>query len=101
MAYHLPAGGPPAICLLMVHVSWAPCLSPLLWYTFSNPYPFCCVLVSVPLFVLFFLHGGDQSVQRGCVFYPRVAERYCMMVNSHLFGLPNVSQALLELVASS
>jgi hypothetical protein len=84
-------------------LSSARCPSPLLWCAFSNPCPLSHALVfsSVVYSVLIFA-GERISLCRGIVLmYPRVAEGYCMMLGSHLFGLLMVSQARLELAAGS
>jgi hypothetical protein len=101
---NLPAVSPPAICLLMVCARiWFLAPPPLLQCTYSNPHPLHCELVfsSVVYSVIFFL-VGDGSVCPGglCWFIPGVTEGYHMMLGSHLFGLLEVSQARLELVAS-
>jgi hypothetical protein len=58
-------------------------------------FQFCCLLC-----VFFFCTGGSVCPGGLCWFIPRVAERYRMMLGSHLFGLLKVSQACLELAAS-
>jgi hypothetical protein len=69
------------------------CPSPLFWWAFSNPYPLFCVLVfSSVVYSVFFFFAGEGSVCAGglCSFIPGVTEGYCMMLVSHLFGLPKV-----------
>jgi hypothetical protein len=63
----------------------------------SASFHFCC------LFSGFFWGVVGGSVCPGvlCWFIPRVAEGYSVMLGSHLFLLLKVSQAHLELVASS
>jgi hypothetical protein len=61
----------PAICLLMVLMSSAPCPFPLFLCTFSNPHPLHCVLVFISLVYSVFLQVRI-SLSRGVVlFYPR------------------------------
>jgi hypothetical protein len=50
-------------------------------------------------FIQFFLGGESFCPGRLCWFIPGVAKGYPMMLGAHLFGLPKVSQAHLELVA--
>jgi hypothetical protein len=85
-----------AICLLIVHgeISSLPlpsslvhCQSSCLLY---------CVLVFSSLFIVhffFFCKEGLSQPRVLCWFIPGVAGEYHVTLGTHLFGLPNVSQA--------
>jgi hypothetical protein len=81
----------------------APCLPPF-FSALKAPCPLCCVSFSVPcllfsfVLLLFFLQGGDQSVQRALLAYPRggCGSTACCLF-AHL--LVCISQAGLELVS--
>jgi hypothetical protein len=74
-----------------VHFQQPP--SPLL----CSKFQFHCLLFSV---LFCFLWGGSVCPGGSCWFIPGVAEGYHVMLGAHLFGLPKVSQACLELVAT-
>jgi hypothetical protein len=106
-AYHPPTVSPSAF---PVFVYWkfpwssAPCFSPLLWYAQSTLLP----LLQVPFqlviyysdFFLFCMAG--VSLPRGlCWFIPGWLWEYHMLLICSPVGLPDVSQADLELVSGS
>jgi hypothetical protein len=102
-AYHLPAIGPsafPAICLLKLAHRLAPCSSTLLWGTFSFPPPLLCASFQFIVYysIIFLQRGGGASVSQGG--YAGLSQGWLgenhVTLGTHLFVLPNVSQAGLE-----
>jgi hypothetical protein len=67
---------------------------PLLCTSFQ----FHCLLFS---FLFFFLQGGSVCLGELCCFIPGVAEGYYLTLGDHMFGLPKVSQACLELAVTA
>jgi hypothetical protein len=74
----------------------APCFTELMLSAMSQS-PFWIPLLFIQVFLLW---GGISLSRRLCWFIPGVAKGYCMTPGSHLFDLPKVFQACLELVAS-
>jgi hypothetical protein len=65
------------------------------------PHPLCHVFLFSPLFIIqfFFFSGPRVSLSRGlCCFIPGGLWEYCLLLICSPVGLPNVSQAGLELV---
>jgi hypothetical protein len=100
-AYYPPTVGLPAfpaICLLIVCTEISSLLFPPSLVHFQQSHPLCYFSVCCLLFSFFFV--GGVSLPRGlCWFIPGVAGGNPVMLGAHLFGLPNVSQAGLELAA--
>jgi hypothetical protein len=93
----------PVTCLPFVYwceFSSLPLLPSLLHFQQPLPPPLCS---SFQFHCLFSFFSGGWSICPGllCWFVPGVAEEYCVMLGSHLFGLPKVSQACLELATCS
>jgi hypothetical protein len=81
----------------------APCPTLLSLVCFQQPLPpLLCASFQFHCLFSFFFMGWGESVCPGrlCLFIPGVAEGYCLTLGTHLFGLPEVSLAHLEPVAS-
>jgi hypothetical protein len=93
----------PAVCLLIVQAEFSSLPFSPSPVRFQHSHSLCCVLVFSSLFIVqfFFLLGGRSvcpggyaGLSQGCL------GEYCVMLCAHLFGLPNVSQAGLELAVA-
>jgi hypothetical protein len=93
-----------SLCLLKFMWQSAPCSSPLLWCTFSFlPHLLCASFPFLGYFSAFCCCCWEcQSAQGAMLVYPRGGwEEFHVTLCTHLFGLPNVSQAGLEMAAGS
>jgi hypothetical protein len=101
-AFHQPIVSPPAFPAFVywsLHGDQFLAPSPSL-VCFQQPRPLCCVLVFSSLFIHYFSGGEGVSMPWGlCWFIPGWLGEYNMTLGAHLFGLQNVSQAVLELAS--
>jgi hypothetical protein len=90
-----------SICSLIVHAEISSLLLPLFLIRLQHSHPLCCcarLQFAVCCSGWFFLEGS--SLPRGCVGLSQGwLGEFCSMGGTHLFGLSNVLQAGLELVA--
>jgi hypothetical protein len=111
VAYHpstvsLPAF--PSVCLLIVHMEISslplpPSLVCFQCFCFSlcTSFQFVVYCSGVLFVCLFVCRGGFSLPKEQCWFIPGGLGEYHEMLGTHLFSLPNVSQAGLELAAGS
>jgi hypothetical protein len=107
VAYHPPtvqASAFPAFVYWKFAWRSAPYSSPLLWCAYSTLPSLLCVSFQFLVYYSVFFYGAEEgSVCPGG--YADLSQgwlgEYCVMLGAHLFGLPNVSQAVSELAYGS